>query len=432
MRSALRTHLPRCVFLTAALLGAELGCSESGESTMGGDAGASSGSSGEAGADSGGAARGGATSAGGASGRGGTSGSGGASGTSGTSGASGASGGVGGASGAGAGGSGEGGGTAATDGGTGDSDGAPTSGGGGEGGAECVPRTTGQRPLDLFLLVDRTRFLGDPLQVGTGTYFSATVAAIEGFASHPDAAGTGVALGYFPLEGDPDACAASYATPDVDVGSIPAASDELQASLAAHAPFDDASAIAPALEGAIAHMRTWGAAHPERRPVVVLLASLAEIGCTTWEELYAVAEAGFVGTPSVETAMISLLADSTRSLFIASQSMTTPFIIDSQGDVTAQVGAALLALTNPASSCQLDYPTFDPHLNFDDDQLAMLYTANATGEATELPRVASAAACGADAGWYLTDDPPRALVACPASCEGFDGGYLSARVDCPR
>jgi hypothetical protein len=290
---------------------------------------------------------------------------------------------------------------------------------------------SGQKPRDLFLLVEQTRFLADPLQVGSGSYFEAVTAALGDFVSDADAGGIGVAAGYFPLPATPDSCAASYTSPALDAGLLPGAADALLQLFAAHAPNDDVTATAPALSGAVDFMKTRAPAHPERQPVVVLLATLADIACTTWDDLYAVANDGYASTPSIATEVVSLLADSYRSLSISSASARTPYIIDSNGDVRAQVRAALLDIANPAKTCRLEYPTFEPPFPFTDAEVSLLYTPNATGVAVEVPRVASAQACGTEPGWYLEEAPPKALIACPAACETFTAGYLSARVACP-
>jgi hypothetical protein len=427
MPTGIRSDIARLMVAGVGLLGAELGCGSSDSSEPGNEGGTS-------GAGAGGAAGSGA--------RGGRAGAG----TGGTAGTRGGTGGAGqantggaaaraGSAGAGAeAGTEDAGGQPATggvnDAGTGGS-GTNGAGEGGEGGEACVSRITGQRPMDLFLLVEQTRFLGDPLQVGSGTYFSATTSALSDFVSAADAGGLGVAAGYFPLPAPPDACSADYTSPELGVSLLPDAASALQQAFAAHAPTNDVSAITPALTGAIEFMKTWGAAHPERQPVVVLLATFAEIACTTWDALYAVADAGYLSTPSVPTEVISLLADSSRSLAVASPSGRSPYIIDSQTDVQAAVRAALLDLSNPAKRCRLDYPVFEPPFPFTDTQVSLLYTPNATGIPVELPRVASADACGSEPGWYLEEQLPKTLIACPSSCETFTGGRLSARVDCP-
>ncbi|MGC4092639.1 MAG: hypothetical protein QM756_33120 [Polyangiaceae bacterium] len=314
------------------------------------------------------------------------------------------------------------------------SSGGTASGGSGTGGTPC-PSFSGQKPLDLLLLVEQTRFLADPTQGAQGgTYFSEMVRGLSNFVSNAAAKGTGVGVQYFPLKGSPDSCSANYATPELEVSAIPGAASALKASFAAHAPTNDVSAYAPALTSAIAHMKSWGQAHPTRRPVVVLMATLAEIACGTWDQLYDVAQAGFESTPSVETYVISLLTDSSRSVAISDRSHSNPVIVDSQANIGNQIEQGLLALTNPASVCQLEYPVFEPPFPFTDSQLSLLYTANATGAPSEIPRVASAAGCatGSGLGWYLDSGGlPKIMRACAGSCATFVGGTLTARVNCP-
>lgn len=136
--------------------------------------------------------------------------------------------------------------------------------------AACSSLAHEPQPLDIYLMVDRSTSMAEPL-AGTpsaGPKWEAVVAAIQSFVQAPEATGVGVGIQYF---GMPDnTCApGAYATPDVPIQPVPDVAGDIIDSTNRTGP-TALTPTYPALQGALEHMSEWALSHPERASVVVL------------------------------------------------------------------------------------------------------------------------------------------------------------------
>jgi hypothetical protein len=204
--------------------------------------------------------------------------------------------------------------------------------------------------------------------------------ALTTFAQQPGAAGVGIGIQYFGLPptlvcptscnsdgdcGSPacgpcdsqlhlclgatlgDSCAASdYATPDVEIATLPGVATDLANSLAAHAPGTGAATSA-ALQGAIDHATAWATTHPDRAVVDVLITDSDPAECdTVLGDVTAIATQGAAGTPPIRTYVIAIGTSLTSPNAIAAAGGTSQaFVVDTSQAVSQQVRTALGVIT---------------------------------------------------------------------------------------
>jgi hypothetical protein len=239
--------------------------------------------------------------------------------------------------------------------------------------------TTTTLAFDMYVMLDQSGSMGD--QVGGGmTKFDAVTSALHTFAQQPGAAGVGLGIQYFGLaptlacstmcnvDGDcgppgcgpcdtqlqlclggglGDSCTASdYATPDVEIATLPGVTADLAASFATHAPGTGAATSA-ALQGAVDHATAWATAHPDHAVVDVLITDSDPGECdTVLGDVTAIAAQGAAATPAIRTYVIAIGTSLTSPDPIAAAGGTSQaFVVDTSLNVSQQVQAALGAIT---------------------------------------------------------------------------------------
>ena len=105
--------------------------------------------------------------------------------------------------------------------------------------------------VDLEIVLSQTASMNSTIS-GGGTLWTATTQAISSFVGASGSSGLGIGIQYFAVSGGTsDSCTASdYATPDVAVGTLPAAGSSIIASMSAHT-LSTSNALALAIEGAV-------------------------------------------------------------------------------------------------------------------------------------------------------------------------------------
>src|SRR5690606_2296086 len=93
----------------------------------------------------------------------------------------------------------------------------------------------------------------------------------------------------------------------------------------------------------------------------------------------------------------------------------------------AELLAAMQDIQGKAVSCTFAYPEEQPNVPLSPDLMRIEYTSDS--DVIRVPRVAGAADCTDDGGWYL-DDPanPTTITLCPSTCNTVQGD-VTAKVD---
>ena len=229
----------------------------------------------------------------------------------------------------------------------------------------------------------------------------------------------------------------TYATPEVAIAELPAAEPALVASLQAKMP-EGKTPTAPALQGAIEHVKSWKASHPDHTTIALLAtdglptecfadpASSADEGVA---EVVAIAADG--RTDGVQTFVIGVFTQDEDLELGARQNLNRvamaggtdqAFIVDAGQDVAGQFLEALNVIRGARLSCEFKIPESDGTREVDLNKVNVDFTMGTT--TTRVPRVNSLSACDpVRGGWYYDVDPsagePSRIIICPTSCQAF-------------
>jgi len=247
-----------------------------------------------------------------------------------------------------------------------------------------------------------------------------------------------------------------YTTPVVPIGTLPGNQQQLVDTLHAYEPSPSPFGLTPtgpALQGAITYAQEWGAAHPDRKAIVVLATDGAPTGgCSPSRraEIAALASVGAGAKVPVLTYTIGVFSpedpenpstDSTEGpaniRAIASAGKGDAFVLSDQRDVTAQFIDALNSVRGHGLSCEFRVPESEDGKEVDYGKVNVEFTPKAGEEARVIPYLDDAALCDTQGGWYYVTDPasgtPRGIVACGATCDQLMGsvtGKVNIRVGC--
>ncbi len=320
------------------------------------------------------------------------------------------------------------------------------------GGCAGISSTAQKVPLDMYIMLAQSGSMSDPAQ-GGGSKWQAVTSALTTFINQPEAAGIGVGIQYFPLQGascnvlmctsdaqcgvgcgpctlgqfcqgfgESDSCnVIDYATPDVGIAPLPGNATALTNSINSHGPTGGTPTSA-ALEGAIAQAQTFAAANPGHVTIVVLATDGDPTSCNTdLNYINGVAAAGYAGNPSISTFVIGV-GGSQMALdgFASAGGTGSAFMIDQDPNVQQAFLDAMNAIRATAVRCSFQIPSPRGELNY--DQLNVAYSPGGGGDPVTLPRVNTAADCppGGNA-WYYDDYPPTQIVLCPETCATLAG-----------
>jgi hypothetical protein len=296
----------------------------------------------------------------------------------------------------------------------------PVEAGTGDGPIEaCAAETTRaqQLPLDIYIMLDQSGSMGD--NVTGGTKWSVIKLALATFLSQPTLTGVSVGLQYFPINND--SCTVNdYATPAVEIAPLTAPQQQAIAlSLNQHGPTTN-TPTGPALQGAINHCKTWGAAHTDHVVITILATDGDPTACTPQDipGIAAIAATGVAGTPKVLTFVIGVgTSQANMNAIAAGGGTSTAFLVDTGGNVQQQFLDALNVIRGAALGCVYKLPSPDGGTP-DYDKVNVQYTPNGTGTPVMFPRVDGQASCpGSGDAWYY-DNPsaPTQIILCPSTC----------------
>jgi hypothetical protein len=228
---------------------------------------------------------------------------------------------------------------------------------------------------------------------------------------------------------------AVYAAPAVPIGPGANRAD-IVASLDAQVP-SGLTPTGPALGGALEQARLWSEQNLGRQVVTVLATDGLPTECAPVEipEIAQLASEAFSAENPVRTFVVGVFstddlgADGRERLdALASAGGTDQaFVINTAGDVGTEFLNALNEIRDRSISCDFQLDAQD--LNFD---LVNLSMSDAAGGATQLVNVGDASACGTEQGWYYVrsaEGTPTQITVCPATCEGFRNGGITAELE---
>lgn len=243
-----------------------------------------------------------------------------------------------------------------------------------------------------------------------------------------------------------DTCTAGdYATPAVEIALLNAAAGPLGAAIDAKSP-NGATPTAPALDGAIAHAKSWASAHPDHKVVTVLATDGLPTECdpTDINQIANLAQAGVNGTPSILTFVIGVFSaadvGAQQNLDQIAQKGGTQsafFITDNQ-DVTQAFLDALHAIQGETLACEYQIPSPPDGSELDYNKVNVEYTPSGSNTPETVFYVGKESACDPmTGGWYYDKDPaagqiPTKILMCPATCTVLkgQGGQIDIKMGC--
>lgn len=341
------------------------------------------------------------------------------------------------------------------------------------GGCAGVTHSAQKVPLDIYIMQDQSGSMSETAASGD-TKWEAVTSAITSFVNQPAAAGVGVGIQYFPVQGSGPTCSTSFCTtdadcggpscgpcmlfgpmgfcsgfnpggdsceavdysmPDVEIAPLPGNASAIIASMGNHGP-TGGTPTEPALQGAIDHAKAWANFNVGHAVIVVLATDGDPEGCNS--ELAAInqiATAGATGTPSILTFVIGVGGSVGALNGIAAAGGTgTAFMIDQDPNVEQAFLDALNTIQGQAIPCAFLIPEPPQGEDIDFGEINVQYTPS-SGAPTNLPYVASADQCPASGlGWYY-DNPqtPTQIMLCPSTCTTVSedtGGEVKIVVGC--
>jgi hypothetical protein len=220
---------------------------------------------------------------------------------------------------------------------------------------------------------------------------------------------------------------ATYASPALPIGPAAGQQAALDAAMTArtHGP---GAATAAALSGALDQARQWNAAHGDAQIALMLISGSEPTGCFgSLDTAAGVAASGLTGTPAVPTYVVALreLASLDR---IAQAGGSDQALVVAQPTAQQALLDAMQAAATRAR-CQYALPaSAAPYLP---DNVNLRLSEGAIS--TNVPRVADAGACDANAGGWYYDDPsqPTRILTCDATCKRVaQGGSVELIFGC--
>ncbi|HKO51246.1 MAG TPA: vWA domain-containing protein [Polyangiaceae bacterium] len=315
----------------------------------------------------------------------------------------------------------------------------------------------GQRvPIDMYFLVDSSGSMGDP--VSGGSKWDVVSSALIGFLEDPRSAGTGVGIGYFPVESascspgqagcfcipiinfciatSGGSCEVSkYSTPAVKL-ALPAQTATVVSDLSAH-EIGGGTPTRPALEGALEYLSQWASQHPERKPLLVLATDGEPVGCepNTPQDIADIAAKALAGPQAIRTFVIGV-GSSLVSLNLVAQAGGTDhaFLVDTGGDVAKEFADALDQIRGAAVSCDFSIPDATSGAEpIDPTKVNVSYIPNGSNTPTRVLQtfMGDPDNCDSNGGWYY-DDPaaPTMIKLCDSTCSSLSTGAIQVEFGC--
>jgi hypothetical protein len=231
--------------------------------------------------------------------------------------------------------------------------------------------------------------------------------------------------------------AADYQKPAVPIAVLPASETMLTSTLMAKEPVGH-TPTAPALTGALDHLRAHLAANPDHKGALIILTDGLPLGCTgNLGSITGIIGAAHMGTPSISTYAIGVFgsgqaatAKITLDSWARAGGTTESVVLTPTEALTRRFLDTLNQIRGAALACEFGIPA--PQMGSLDHGKVNVRTTVA-GMQRELVYVGNAGRCDpATGGWHYDVDPasgkPSRVLMCPASCNAVQMN-AGARVD---
>ncbi len=274
-----------------------------------------------------------------------------------------------------------------------------------------------QQPLDMYLMLDRSKSMNEALGT-SGTKWAAITAALTSFLGQSGMDGISVGLQYFPIGlSDSQQCTASnYSAPSIAIAPVADVKSAITSSINGQTLMSGTPTSA-ALTGAIAYAKTYAAANAQDAVIVVFATDGQPNGCVEdIAAIAAIAAAGVSGTPKILTFVIGVgsLLDNLNE--IASGGGTSSAFLVTGGDVGAQFLAALNQIRGATTGCTYLLEAPDGQV-LDPTKVNVDYVTS-SGATVDLVQVSGKSSCAASQdAWYYDDaSAPTKILLCPSTC----------------
>jgi hypothetical protein len=220
----------------------------------------------------------------------------------------------------------------------------------------AIDTSGGVANADVYVMLDQSSSMGDSYPIASlGSWWDVARQAFTSIAEDRELTGLAMGLQYFPLGGiAPGSCYGHYDTPEVELAPLPGNAGALTMSLAAHDPAAF-TPTAPALTGAIRHMKEWAPAHPGRTPLVLLVTDGFPTECNPQEidQIASIAREARDTLPAIRVGVIGLNlgAGGTNLDAIAKGGGTGSARLIDGGDAEAQLKSAIQSILTSPVSC---------------------------------------------------------------------------------
>jgi hypothetical protein len=327
----------------------------------------------------------------------------------------------------------------------------------GDAGACVVDRRRGEGlPADIYIMNDQSLSMTCAVPTG-GDRWTGMKTALTGFLNSPNAAGVGVGIQYFGQGNgvnDPNpgsSCdVALYTQPAVEIAPLPGNAAPIIASL--NRQPTTYTPTPAAIDGALAHAKTWAMAHPDHIVSVVLATDGQPNKCGNPNDrigsVVASAATAFNGTPQLRTYVIGIIGGAATGGRGGgcSQDPAPPnkpdldrvakaggtdqaFIVDAAtGDTSAQFLDALNRIRGAAViPCQYILPPSQPGREIDPQKVNVTF-APGGGTPKGLLQAPDPGSCDPTAGGWYYDDPnaPKKILLCPKTCDAVKADAKAA------
>src|SRR5215472_5044560 len=329
----------------------------------------------------------------------------------------------------------------------------PNDGSVGLGDGACAASSTKaqQQPLDMYIMLDQSASMMDPV-AGGGDKWSAVTGAINAFLTQPNLTGIAVGIQFFAVPASMSMCPSScmtnmdcgmfgpcvpivntcfgclfaggdscnapdYAKPAVEIAPLPGVSMPIATAIGMHGPSTNTPTSA-ALQGAVDHATSWAMAHSGHVVIDVLATDGDPTECdTNLSDIDAIASKGATGNPKILTFVIGVGTSTAALNGIANAGGTmSAFLVDTNANANQQFLDALNKIRGAALGCQYAIPL--PEAGMPDYSKVNVQFTPGTGTPQLIPQVQDKAHCppSGDAWYYDNPSAPTQIVLCDSTC----------------
>jgi hypothetical protein len=293
-------------------------------------------------------------------------------------------------------------------------------------------------PIDFYFVVDKSNSM--TADAGMQSRWTAMVNALNTFVRSPASAGLGAGVNFFPKSsnGTNTLCNVNdYRTPDVPIGLLPDIAPRIAMSLAGQV-LGPGTPTTPALEASLAYAKAEKVARSNRDVAVVLVTDGVPTQCSSTLAATATVATNYSrGSPPVRTYVLGIGPSVANLNTLAQAGGTAPaHLIESGGE--AELLAAFSAIRDNSITCDYQLP-MRPGETIDYTLVNIQVRVGVSGTLMPVGKVANAAACGAQGGWFYDqpvppgNPPPTKISLCPVTCDPLlqtAGSHLDMLVGC--